>query len=374
MFIGIEATRANKPQKTGVEWYAWHVIQELKRQTLHDGNAWVLYSNELLSGGLESLPENWYEIRTPWPLKYGWTQVRLSFELYRRPPEVLWMPASTLPRYMPARTVVTCHDIGYHRFPELYKPQQVLIHERATKEIAKSAARIITISEFSARELSEAYGIDRSKIHVTPLGVDHALYRPIEDQTLIQERLERHGISQPFFLYVGRLETKKNILMLIRAFTEFKIRRGAEDRTQLVLAGMPGFGYRDIKQAILDSNVKSDILELGYVPEAELPYLMNAAHALVHPSLYEGFGLTPIQAMACGCPVISSNAASLTEVVGEAGVFFSPHEMEELIHTLQTFSSDPVQRDLLRARGIARAQTYTWSRTASETIPILTQW
>jgi len=374
MLIGIEATRANKPTKTGVEWYAWHTIQELKKLTVNDGNSWILYSNHVLTGGLESLPENWYEDRIKWPLPFGWTQFRLSWELKKRKVDALWLPGSTLPRYVPKQTVITVHDIGFHRLPKLYKQRQVTIHERAMKEIAKKAARIITVSEFSAREMVEAYDIDSKKIAITTNGIDHDLYRPIKDVEAIEERLRRYQIPQPFFVAVGRLEAKKNIRALVRAFTQFKIRRGVGDPFRLVLIGVPGFGYEDIKREIESSTVKSDILELGYVPESDLPYILNAAEALVHPSFYEGFGIPPVQAMACGCPVVSSNAASLPEVCDDAAIFFSPSQPEALVECLRRIAEEPGLKEKLRIAGVSRAARYTWKATAEKTLPVLTRW
>jgi glycosyltransferase involved in cell wall biosynthesis len=374
MLIGIEATRANKPTKTGVEWYAWHVIQELKKLTQGDGNSWVLYSNQVLTGGLETLPENWYEDRIKWPLPFGWTQFRLSYELKKRKVDALWLPGSTLPRYVPKQTVVTVHDIGFHRFPKLYKPRQVHIHERAMKEIAHKAARILTVSEFSAREMVEAYGIDSKKIAITPLGIDHDVYRPIKDVEAIEERLRRYQIPQPFFVYIGRLEAKKNTSTLIKAFTQFKIRRGVGDPYRLVLIGPPGFGYDEIKREIAASTVKSDILELGYVPESDMPYILNAAEALVHPSLYEGFGIPPVQAMACGCPVISSNAASLPEVCDDTALLFSPTQLEALVEAMRRIAEEPGLKEKLRIAGVTRAGRYTWKATAEKTLPVLTRW
>jgi len=374
MLIGIEATRANKPTKTGVEWYAWHVIQELKKLTAGDGNSWILYSNHVLTGGLEVLPENWYEDRITWPLPFGWSQLRLSYELYRHPIGALWMPGSTLPRFVPPQTVVTVHDIGFHRFPQLYKRRQVHIHEIAMKEIKKKAARIITVSEFSGREIAEAYGIDPSRIAITPNGINHDDYHPITDADAIEERLRRYQISRPFFLSVGRLEAKKNIVMLIKAFTSFKTRLGVGSPYRLVLVGTPGFGYEDIKREIANSTFKSDIIELGYIPEADKPYLMNAAEALIHPSFYEGFGIPPVEAMACGCPVLSSNATSLPEVCGDAAMFFSPAEPEELSHAMAQFIGDGSMKEKMRTAGLVRAKQYTWKATAEKTIPVLTQW
>ena len=374
MLIGIEATRANKPTKTGVEWYAWHLIQELKKTTVGDGNSWILYSNQILTGGLEALPENWYEVRAKWPIAYGWTQMRLSYELYRRHVDVLWMPGSTLPRYTPKQTVVTAHDIGFHHLPKLYKPRQVHIHERAMHEMKKRAARIITVSAYSGREIAEAYDIDPGKIAITPLGIDHELYRPITDREAIEERLRRYHIAEPYFMTVGRLEAKKNIVTLVKAFNSLKTRLGVGNPHRLVLVGTSGFGYEEIKREIAASPFKSEILELGYIPEADMPYLMNAAEALIHPSWYEGFGFPPVQAMACGCPVISSNVTSLPEVLGDAALYFAPSEPEQLAEVMRKFVEDSEKKIVLRAAGLVQAAKYTWQKTAELTLPVLTRW
>jgi glycosyltransferase involved in cell wall biosynthesis len=375
MMIGIEASRANKAVKTGVEWYAWHVIQELKKITPDDRNSWILYSNKVLKGGLEALPANWFDVRAKWPFPYGWTQFRLSWELWRRPVDVAFFPGSTLPRFSPKKTVVTVHDIGFHRLPKLYKPRQIHIHEIAMREIRHRAERVITVSEFSGREIAEAYGIDPARIAITPNGVDHELYRPIADRAAVDERLLRHRIGMPFFIVIGRLEAKKNIVNLVRAFTNFKTRRGVGDPHKLVLVGVPGFGYEEIRKEIDGSGVKSDIMELGYVPELDMPYLLSAAEALIHPSFYEGFGIPPVMAMASGCAVLSSNAASLPEIIGpDAGIFFPPNETEAMTETMERIASERGLKERLRVAGIARAARFTWENTAKLTVPVLTAW
>lgn len=375
MLIGIEASRANKTTKTGVEWYAWHVIQELKKLTSDDPNSWILYTNELLRGGLEGLPRNWYEVRATWPFPYGWTQLRLSWELMRRPPNVMWYPGSTLPRITPKHTVVTVHDVGFHRHPQLYKKRQVAIHEAAMREIAKRAERIITVSEFSGNDIADAYGIDPSRIAITPNGVDHALYRPIDDAAAIEERLRRYRIGRSFFLVIGRLEAKKNIVNIIRAFEQFKQQRGEGDPHALVFVGVPGYGYDEIAHAIKTSPSAGAIHELGYVSQAEMPYLVNAASALIHASWYEGFGLPPVEAMACGCPVIASSAASLPEIISrDAGIFFPPDQPDVLAVAMGRVIDDAPLRDRLRAAGVKRAATFTWENTARATLPVLSNW
>jgi len=375
MLIGIDASRANKPNKTGVEWYAHHLIQQLKTLTVNDQNTWVLYANDVLKGGLEKLPENWYEVRAHWPLVKGWTQVRLSWEMWRRPTDVLFVPAHVLPRVTPKKSVVTVHDIGFHRFPQLYKNRDRQFQEWSTKDIAKRAAREVTVSEFSGREISECYGIPAERIAITYNGVDHDVFRPIGDRQAVAERLQRYRLGNQFFIAIGRLEAKKNIANLIKAFTLFKTRRGSGDPYKLVLVGNPGFGFEDIKKALEQSSVRQDIVQLGYVPEGDMPYLLNAAEGLIHPSWYEGFGIPPVEAMACGCPVLSSNAASLPEIIGpEAAVFFPPGEIDLMANALAKVADDAALKQRLKMAGVARAARYTWRRTAEQTLPVLTRW
>lgn len=375
MIIGIDASRANKNAKTGVEWYAFHLIQQLKTLSKGDPNSWILYTNEILKGGLEQLPDNWYEVRANWFLKKGWTQIRLSWEMLRRPAEVLFVPAHVLPRVMPKKNVVTVHDVGFHTNPHLYRSRDRRFHEWSTKDIAKRGNRIITVSEYSGREISEYYGISADKIAITPNGVDHDLYRPIAETQEVEERLKRYKLHKPYFLAIGRLEAKKNIANLVKAFSLFKARRGVGDPLTLVLIGNPGFGYEEIKRAIADSSYKESIVQLGYVPESDMPFLINAAEALVHPSWCEGFGIPPVQAMSCGCPVLASNIGALVEVIGrESAIFFPPGEPEAMVTAMNKIVDDTSLKQKLRMSGIIRASKYTWKATAEKTLPVLTEW
>lgn len=375
MLIGIDASRANKPNKTGVEWYAYHLIQELKKLTKGDKHSWVLYTNDPLEGALAELPENWYEVRAKWSPKYLWTQARMSWEMSRRPVDVLFVPAHVLPIVRPDKSVVTIHDIGFHRYPKLYKPAQIAYHERTTRHIAKTEARIITVSEFSGRELADCYGVDTRRIAITPCGVDHELYKPTTDISVIEATLRRLQIPKPFFLSIGRLEAKKNIVNLIKAFNVYKTHRGLGDPTRLVLAGPQGHQYDLIKKEINASPHKQHIIELGYIAEEEKPLVLAAAKALIHVSWYEGFGIPPVEAMACGCPVIVSNNSSLPEVIGEGnGLFVPPDQPDVIARAMDRLDNEPNLVSDLRQKGIARAAKYTWKATAEATLPVLTEW
>lgn len=361
MLIGIEASRANRLKKTGVEWYAYHVIQEMKRLPEAARHSWFLYSNDPLAKGLEKGPNNWHERRLAWPPKYLWTQARLSFEMMTRPPEALFVPAHVLPRFTPRRSVVTIHDVGFHRHPELYPRRQVDYHEWATKDIVKHAAKIITVSEFSKREIIEFYGADEGKIHVTHLGLDHERYQPGEKNT-----------ERPYALFVGRLESKKNVANLVRGFTAWKEESGHP--LELILAGIPGAGYEEIRKAIDESSARDFIHELGYVNERHKIKLLQAASVYVQPSYYEGFGLPPLEAMACGVPVIASLGNSMLEVLGEENaLFFAPEDLDALGSGLGLALDEKTGGDLIR-KGLRRARDFTWKRTAEQTLKILTSW
>ncbi len=375
MLIGIDATRANKPEKTGVEWYAWHLIQEMKKLTVNDGNSWVLYTREPLRGELSALPENWYEVRAGWPPRRLWTQVRLSWEMWRRPVDVLFVPAHVLPSIRPEKSVVTVHDVGFRRHPRLYQRADIEYHEASTRHLAKTDARIITVSEFSGKELVELYHVDPKRIAIIPNGIDHERYKPATDRSAIDAVLTRLQIPTPYFLTVGRLEAKKNIVNIVKAFNAFKVHRGLGDPTRLVFAGKPGYQYSVIKKAIEASPYRDQIIELGYTDENDLPSLFSGAVGLIHLSWYEGFGIPPVQAMACGCPVIASSVASLPEIIGaENGLFVSPAEPDQAARAMDRLLNEPALRQSLSSKGMQRAAIYTWKSAAEKTIPVLTQW
>ena len=242
------------------------------------------------------------------------------------------------------------------------------------REIAKRAERILTVSEFTARDLAESYGIDTKKIAITPCGIDHERYRPIASASTIDDCLTRYRVSRPYFLVVGRLETKKNLLTLIRAWEQLKTRRGVGDPHHLVIVGTPGHGSDEVFRAIQRSPVKSDFLHLGYLPEVDLPALMNGAVALVHPSLFEGFGIPPVQAMACGTPVIASNVASIPEICGDAALYADPKSPEAFAVLMDQLIQDGSKRRAMQLAGLERARSYTWKATAEKTLPVLADW
>ncbi len=374
MLIGIEASRANRQKKTGVEWYAYHLIQTMKRLPEAEHHSWLLYSNTPLMRGLEKGPSNWHERRLSWPPKYLWTQVRLSLEMLMRRPEILFVPAHVLPRFFPSKSVVTIHDIGFHRFPQLYKKKQVAYHEWSTREIVKKAARILTVSSFCKRELVDAYQADPDKVFVTHLAIDHQRFYPrsFEESERVLSKWE---VPEHFLMFVGRLERKKNITTLLEAFTIYKQWAGPDDPLELILCGQPGVGYDEIERLIKNHIATDKITLAGYITEEEKAALLSRATAYVHPAWYEGFGIPPVEAMACGCPVLCARGSSLPEVVGiENALWFDPADAQTLAEHIDHVAHDESTHIELQQRGLWWARHYTWEETARQTLRLLTEW
>lgn len=369
MNIGIEASRANRVQKTGVEWYALNVIEELKK--LDATNEWFLYTNVALQGVLAALPAHWHESRLVWMPKYLWTQLRLSYEMWRRPSDVLFVPAHVLPLVAPKNNVVTIHDVGFHRHPELYPLKQRLYHEWTTRDIVRRCPRIVTVSEFSKREIIEFYGAKPEQITVAPLAVADSVHEAIAEE--ISALRERLALPKRFMLFIGRIEQKKNVGVLIEALALYRKQTNDHD-LHLVLAGREGFGIESLRSRIVELGLENIVKFTGYLDESDKSALLTAAEVYVQPSWYEGFGIPVLEAMRCGTPVIAANSSAMPEVAGEGNaLFFDPVSANELVARLVELSSLEKRQQLI-ASGKVREAQFSWRKTAETILPLLTNW
>ncbi|MBI5621982.1 glycosyltransferase family 4 protein [Candidatus Falkowbacteria bacterium] len=367
MRIGIDASRANRVQKTGVEWYAWHIIQEFKT-IIPPSTEVVLYSAAPLVGSLADLPPHWQSKVLSWPPRLLWTHFRLSWEMLWHAPDLLFVPAHVGPIGSPRRLAVTIHDVAFMAMPQAYSRQGKFYLNFFNTLDSWRAKAIITISEYSKKDIEKFYPRARGKIAVVPLAYDAAHYRVLDEPEKTRTILNRYGIRQPFFLSVSRLEVKKNTDGMIRAFAA-----AALPDYQLVLVGKPGRWYNQVEAALRQSQVQDSIIMPGWVAEADVPYLMNAATAFVFPSWYEGFGIPILEAMACGCPVITASTTACPEVAGGAALLVDPAADSALSRALQQIAADPVYAGQLRAKGLARAAQFSWRQTAERTWQVLQQ-
>jgi glycosyltransferase involved in cell wall biosynthesis len=356
MKIGIDASSAFKKKKTGVEWYSYYLIKELKNYPSFDFE-FILYSPIEIKEEFS----NFLKVKIlKWPFKYFWTQIRLAYENISNPVDVLFVPSHALPIFTRSKTIITLHDLGFERFPQVYPLKQRLYTRFVYKWAVKHASLIIAISEFTKKELINLYKADPNKIEVVYLGYDENLFYP-RDENEINNLLSKYKIKRPYLLYVGRLEKKKNIINLIKAFTFF-----SKD-FYLLLIGKPGFGYKEIKK--FQSKFKN-IIELGYIPYEELPIFYSGATCFIFPSLYEGFGLPILEAMACGCPVVASNSSSIPEIGENAILYFKPENPYEIVKNIFKIIKDEELRKDLKVRGFLRVKNFSWKKTVEKTLEV----
>lgn len=360
--IAIDASSANKAQRSGVEWYAYYLIEAMKTRALEAGERVVLFSPTPLTGPLAKMPAGWESKVLKWWLPMGWMKGRVSWELLRRAPSVFFVPAQGLPLFG-KNLVATIHDIGFRRAPTLYESKQVRVLGRMTAAAIRRAKKLFAVSEFTKQELVDGYRVDAQRIVVAPNAVNFDVYKKLDEAT-IAPFLQARRLGRHYFLYVGRMDAKKNVKTLIRAFELFKSSRGTGDPFELVLVGSPGFRYSELKKYVEHSGAKASIRYFGYLPEADVAALMNGATAFAFPSWYEGFGVPPLEAAACGSPVIASNIGAHREVLGDAAILVAPGEPENWAKALQKVASNRSLADDLRAKGFARVASYSWEKTA----------
>jgi glycosyltransferase involved in cell wall biosynthesis len=259
--------------------------------------------------------------------------------------------------------VVTIHDILFETHPELFEGA---FSERSVgliRRTARRAAMVLTVSEFSRRALVERYHLSPERVLVTPNGVDREAFRPLGAES--EGIRKRYRLDGPFVLFVGRIEPRKNLPRLIRAFSRARGRLGGSIR--LVIAGKEDFRSREVFQEA-ERQGEASVVFLGAVPDADLPSLYNLAVALVYPSLAEGFGLPVLEAMACGTPVVASPRGALPEVGGDAVLWVEPEDEEAIAEGIERIVTDNDLRGKLRAAGPSRAAHFEWKETARGTL------
>lgn len=269
----------------------------------------------------------------------------------------------TLPRRLPF--VVTVYDVSFLRYPHRLSRARRLYLQTMTGHTCRRAGRIIAISQSTANDITHFFDIPADKIDVTHLGVDDAIFHPLrpDDASLVAFRA-RHRLPDDFWLFLGTLEPRKNLPMLLRAYA----RLPQSQRLPLYIAGGKGWGYDEIVATIHQTGIASDVHLVGFVPTDEIALWYNSATTFIYPSVFEGFGLPVLEAMACGTPVITSDASSLPEVAGDSALTIDPHDEEAWTQALQRAHDDATWRDTARQSGLAQAERFHPRNTAQATV------
>lgn len=284
---------------------------------------------------------------------------RLQLDLIHTPSYRRMTPAKAIP------AVTTIHDlISFHDSRKSNLLQKLYSHLFA-KRTARRQHKVIASSDKTAGDIERFLGIPRESLAVIPKGIDHSVYNPGDHATARALLAKTHGLLQPFFLYISRLDhPRRNHVRLIEAFELFK--RKGPSRWQLVLGGDDGRNAEAIHSRAEESDFCDDIHFFGYVADDDLPDLYRAARAFVFPSLFEGFGQPPLEAMACGCPVISSRAGSLDQVLGVAAATIDPLDPNDIAEKLSILATDDATRETFIEKGLANAARFNWNNCARE--------
>ncbi|GAK49312.1 glycosyl transferase group 1 [Candidatus Moduliflexus flocculans] len=374
MKIGVEATSAAVTHKAGVGHYVYHLIQAMINAP-NAAHQYTLYLRQADPRPLDTLgitPSGASEVAVrvlEFPLL--WAQIRLPLELMRHPQDVYFFPSPTMPLwYLPKRSVVTIHDVAFLFFPDCFSPALRFWLKHSTQRSIRAAAKIITVSEATRQDVLAYYNIAPEKVIAVHHGV-HQRFQPLE-RAVVQAARRRYRLPESFILCIGTLQRRKNIPRLIHAF--YLLKQKHQIPHKLVLIGQQ---YRDLPEDEIFSMVtrlslQQEVIWTGYVPDQDMPALINGAEAFVLPSLYEGFGMPVLEAMACGVPVACSNTSSLPEVAGNAAMLFDPYSVDNMAERLHQLLTDRDLRLAYREMGLMRAKQFSWEFCAQKTLDVLT--
>lgn len=293
----------------------------------------------------------------------------LSAELRSHPVDVLHVQF-TSPPFAPCPVVVSIHDLSFEHLPETFNRRSRAQLRFTVRRSARRAARVLALSEHARHDIISTYKIAPHLVTVIPIAAP-THFRPVADETELQRVRQTYGINGDYILSVGSIHPRKNLDRLLSAYEGLRRTRPKNSLPQLVIVGKRGWLYRETLKAI--EEIGAGVTLTGYVPEADLPALYSGAMCFVYPSIFEGFGLPPLEAMKCGTPVITGDRTSLPEVVGDAGVLVNPFDIDSIASAIATIVDDSSLRASLRSKSLNRARIFDWRETAKRTLEVYKQ-
>jgi glycosyltransferase involved in cell wall biosynthesis len=346
----------------GINWYIHNLLLNLALEDQENQYTVFLGDRRFLPNSSLTLRTSWLPTTQPL-MRIGWEQLVQPFVLWQEKIDLLHSLAFVTPLVSPCPSVITIYDLSFLIFPQGFKYLKRLYLTLLTRPSARKARRIITISESTKRDTVRLLGVSPEKVDVVYCGVDEA-FHPLPEREVTSFRHKR-GLPERIILFVGTIEPRKNVACLIEAYSYLR-----DGQVKLVIGGARGWLYEEVFARVEELDLTGDVLFPGYIPPDELPLWYNVAELFVYPSLYEGFGLPPLEAMACGTPVIASNVSSLPEVVGKAGLTVDPMDSKGLAEAMNQVLGDEALRQSMRERGLARSSRFSWVKAARETVEV----
>lgn len=379
MKIAFEVQPLYEKEKTGVGWHMYNIIFTIT-------NKFPQYRFTLLSFeeiDKNNIPQSIQDLerknckiafneKIPWIYrkmlnKFGIKS--LSTDSSNKKHDIYHFFNFTLPEKVPpGKTVLTVHDMVYKVFPETMSKANYKKLAENLEQSCRQANAIITCSNNSKREIVKYLNIPAEKIHVVYNAVDAKRFHNNYSHEEIRLTQKKYKLPEQYFLYLGTLEPRKNVTGLIEAYNE--LLKVGQKIPKLVVAGKKGWDYEDIFQKVKALYLHEFVFFPGYVEDADVPKLMKGATAFVFPSWYEGFGMPPLEAMACGVPVIASNTSALPEVVGDAGLLVDPFSVKEISEAMQALINNEELRNVLVQKGLNRAKAFTWEKAAEKVMQV----
>lgn len=378
MIIGIDGNEANNKNRVGIGQFSYNVISQLEK--LGKNHEFIVYLKEKPFDDFPKEREGWkYEVFGPSKL---WTQFALPIKLFTQKTkfDVFFSPSHYAPRLSPVPTVISIMDLWHHRHPEQFSQKDLYQLTSWEKYSVINSKKIITISEFSKREIIDVYGVPEDKVIVAYPGYTNVKYQISNIKS--KEIRNKYKITGDYFLYIGTLQPKKNVEGLIKAFKQVADRYwrldDSDTNTQhlspitLVIVGKKGWHYEKIFELVKELDLVDEVVFTGFVEEEEKLSLIAGAEAFVLPSFYEGFGIPVLEAMSLGVPVLTSSAGSLPEVGGEAAIYCDPYNIETIADGMEkVLNLNKSDRDEIIALGKSQTERFSWEKCGAGVLLVL---
>ena len=365
MLIGVDGNEANVLNRVGTGQYTYYLLKHWQKIS-SSKNSFRIY--------LSSPPGSWLPKENSYfsysvfgPGKF-WTQSALPIKLFfeKNKPDVFFSPAHYSPRFSPIKTVVAIHDLAYLIHPKEFKKKDQQQLTSWTKYSVKQAQKIIAVSQNTKDDLVKFYQLPEGKITVIYNGFDQHRFHTNLAKSTSQKIKDKYQIKGDYLVYLGTLQPRKNLESLIKALPEII---NKHPKIKLVVIGKKGWLYSTIFSLVESLNLTKAVVFTDFAPDDEVPFLIASAKVFVLPSLYEGFGITVLEAMACGVPVVVSKVSSLPEVVDEAGLYIdNPKNYAQIAQQINRILADEKLAEELTKKGLAQTKKFSWEKCAKETL------